>query len=318
MNKLLYILIFLLGSFSLSAQNVQVEAKLDNPSILIGEQVKIDLSINYRVDEGEIKITFPQVNDTLINLVEVISKSKIDTLIPNKDDATLFQQKQQIMVTSFDSGYYQIPPFVFLVNNDTFKTQPLLIDVQNMQVDTAESIFDIKAPIKEPFSIKDWLKENWMWIAGGVALLALLILLIVYLVTKKPKEIIEEVKPIIPPHVIALQALDDLNKEKLWQNGRIKTYHSKISIIIRLYIEERYQVNALEETTSEIMHGLRLHGIDSLIMTKLNQTLVLADLVKFAKEQPVSSENEMSMNNTLEFVNNTKLIEQPKPTTDAE
>lgn len=310
MKKLLYIFIFLFGSLSLSAQNAEVSAKLDNPSILIGEQIQVDLSITYRVNDGEVNILFPQLNDTITEFIEVLSQSKIDTTIPNKEDISLFEQKQTIMVTSFDSGYYQIPPFIFLVNNDTFKTEPLLIDVQNMEVDTAESIFDIKTPIEEPFSIVDWLKENWIWITGGVAILVLIILLIVYLTTKKPVEVIEKIVPIIPPHVIAIERLETLNKEKLWQDGKVKQYHSEISEIIRQYIEHRYQTNALEETTSEIMHGLRLHGIGSLLMTKLNQTLVLADLVKFAKEKPIATENEMSMNNALEFVNSTKPITQ--------
>jgi len=316
MNKYFYILIFLFGSVGLSAQNVDVKASIDNHSILIGEQVKIDLTINYTVDNGEIKIIFPQLTDTISKLVEIISKSSIDTLIPNKEEANSFQQTQQITITSFDSGYYQIPPFVFLVNNDTFKTEPLLLDVQNMEVDTADAINDIKTPLEEPFSVVDWVKENWPWIAGGAAILVLIILLIIYLTKKKPAAIVEEVKPIIPPHVIAIERLESLNRQKLWQDGKTKQYHSEISEIVRHYIEERYQVNALEETTTEIMHGLRLHGIDSLIMTKLNQTFVLADLVKFAKEKPIASENEMSMNNAMEFVNATKLIEQPNTNAD--
>ena len=318
MKKLLYILFFLFGSLNITAQEVNVSAKLDNPSILIGEEIKIDLTISYRVDNGEVKVLFPQFNDTIIENVEILSASVIDTLIPNKEDAFLFEQKQKIVITSYDSGYYQIPPFIFLVNNDTFKTEPLLIDVQNVEVDTAKAIFDIKTPMEEPFSTVDWLKENWIWVAGTLALILLIVVLIIYLTKKKPAEIVKVVAPIIPPHVIAIQRLETLNNQKLWQDGKIKQYHSEISEIIRQYIEKRYQVNALEETTSEIIHGLRLHGIDSLLMTKLNQTLVLADLVKFAKEKPIATENEISMNNAIEFVNSTKIIEQPKNTNNAE
>lgn len=318
MKKLLYILFFLFGSLNITAQEVNVSANLDNPSILIGEEIKIDLTISYRVDNGEVKVLFPQFNDTIIENVEILSASVIDTLIPNKEDAFLFEQKQKIVITSYDSGYYQIPPFIFLVNNDTFKTEPLLIDVQNVEVDTAKAIFDIKTPMEEPFSAVDWLKENWIWVAGTLALILLIVVLIIYLTKKKPAEIVKVVAPIIPPHVIAIQRLETLNNQKLWQDGKIKQYHSEISEIIRQYIEKRYQVNALEETTSEIIHGLRLHGIDSLLMTKLNQTLVLADLVKFAKEKPIATENEISMNNAIEFVNSTKIIEQPKNTNNAE
>jgi hypothetical protein len=310
MKRSIYILIFLLGSLGLSAQKIEVNASIDTNFILIGEQTQIELSITYRVDEGEINIQFPQHNDTINKFIEILSKSEIDTLIPDKDAPYLFQQKQQIIITSFDSGYYVIPPFQFVINNDTLETEPLLIEVQTIEIDTTEAIFDVKAPLEEPFSFIDWLKENWMWIAGTLALIIAIIAFIIYLKKKKPQEIIVQVKPEIPPHVIALERLEDIERQKLWQEGKVKQYHSEISEIIRNYIELRYQINALEETTSEIIHGLRLHGIDTQLMTKLNQTLVLADLVKFAKEKPLPNENEMSIKNAIEFVNNTKIIKQ--------
>lgn len=317
MKNLLYIFVLLIGSFGLSAQNIEVNAEIDTNYILIGQQTQINLSIVYRVDDGEVAIQFPQLQDTINELIEIISQSNVDTIIPNKDDKNLFEQSRQIIITSFDSGYYEIPAFHFIVNSDTLSTLPLFLEVQNMEVDTSETIFDIKAPLAEPFSITDWLKEHWMWVAGTLALVLLIILLIVYLSKKKPIEIIKEVEPTIPPHVIALERLETLNNNKLWQDGKVKTYHSAISEIIREYIEHRYQTHALEETTTEIIHSLRLHGIDSLIMTKLNQTLVLADLVKFAKEKPLASEHEMSMNNAIEFINSTKLVE-PTITKNAE
>jgi len=312
MKKVLYIFVFTLISLSSFAQQIEVNATIDSNSILIGQQAHINLNVTYDVKEGAVNIVFPTIYDTINEFVEIVNKSLIDTVIPDKENPTVFTQSQQITITSFDSGYYAIPPFKFIVNKDTFETEPLLLEVQTVAVDTAQAIFDIKAPLEEPFNFMDWLKENWIWIVGTLGLLILIALIIIYFKNKKPVEKEVEAKPEIPIHVLALEKLESIKRQKLWQDGKVKQYHSEISETLRNYIEERFFVNALEETTNEIMHGLRLQSIDSLTMNKLNQTLVLADLVKFAKEQPTPAENEMNINNAIEFINQTKITINPQ------
>lgn len=316
LKKILYILILLFSSASSYAQGIRVSASLDTNQLLIGEQTTLHLTIDYSAESGIKQLVFPTFYDTINQYVEILSKSAIDTLIPNKDEPFLFQQKQDLLITSFDSGYYVIPPFQFLINNDTVETEATLLEVYSLPVDTAEAIFDVKQPIDEPFSFKDWLKENWGWIALGLATILILIFLVRYLKNRKPKEIIKEVVPDIPNYVIALERLEKLREQKLWQAGKVKIYHSEISEIIRDYLESRFQINAMEETTDEIMHGLRLQNIPNDAKDKLFQVLTLADLVKFAKEQPLANENDMSLILSIEFVNQTKIIVQ-KPTKDA-
>ncbi len=311
MNRIIYILFLLAVSFQVSAQQYRVEAKTDTSAILIGEQVKVNIKIDYRRDLGSVTIAFPTIYDTINEFVEIVSKSKIDTVVPDKADPYQVYQQQTIVLTSFDSGYYVIPPFKFIVNNDTVETEAFLLEVNTLEVDTAQGIFDIKQPISEPFSFMDWLKENWWWMAAILVLAIAIVVLIRYLKKRKPKEVVvEEDIPVIPCHVIALEKLEKLGQEKLWQNGKVKLYHSHISEILREYIEHRYQVNALEETTAEIMHGLRLQQINQEMTNKLTQTLTLADLVKFAKEQPLPQENEQSLANAVAFVQTTKIEEQ--------
>lgn len=308
MKKLIYIITLLVWSNLAFAQNVN--ARIDTSSILIGEQTEITLSANYRVDEGEVSVVFPAIYDTLSEFIEVIQKSELDTFIADKDDPYNFTQEQKLTITSFDSGYYAIPPFSFVINSDTVETEALLLEVQTMAVDTSQAIFDIKGPIAEPFSFTDWLKENWRWIALIIALLVGLYFGYRYFKNKPKTEKVEEIIPDIPEHIVALEKLTQVRDAKLWQSGKTKKYHTEISETLRAYIERRYQVNALEETTSEIIHGLRLQNISPELMNKLTQTLTLADLVKFAKEQPLANENENSINYAIEFVETTKRIEQ--------
>ena len=306
MNKLLYILIFLLGSLGLSAQSVDVNASIDTNFLLIGEQTQIELKVQYRLDGEPISVKFPELKDTISEFIEIVTTSSVDTTYPDQNDLSLVEQVQRITITSFDSGSYEIPYFEFQINEGLFQTGLLLIEVRPMEVDTAEAIFDIRGPIEEPFSFVDWIKDNWIWIALVLVLLIGGILLIVYLKNRPEKVIEEEVIPLIPPHIIALEKLEKLREDKLWQDGKVKLFHSEISEIIREYLEKRYSVNALENTTDEIMQSLRFMSIDPTQLSKLNQLLVLSDLVKFAKEQPLANENDMSLLNAIDFINATK------------
>lgn len=308
MKKLFLILLLSIIAIDFSAQNAEVSASIDTNYLLFGEQTQIHLKVRCQLNGEKIDIKFPHIIDTLNEFVEVIHTSSIDTSYPDKNDLSIIEQTQSITITSFDSGYYLLPAFKFRIDEDTvITTEELFIDVQPVAVDTSKSIFDIKKPIEEPFSFIDWLKENWIWIVAILAVIIVIVVLIRYLKNKPTAEVIE-VQPDIPPHVIALQNLEKIRNLQLWQTGKVKQYHTEISEILRTYLEERYQINALENTTDEIMQSLRFMTIQPDLLTKLNQTLLLADLVKFAKEKPLASENELSIANAIDFINHTKQI----------
>jgi hypothetical protein len=296
------------------AQDIKVKAQLDSNSILIGEQIKLNLNIQYRADNGKhLKIKFPDIADTIRKEIEIVSQSKTDTVI-NPNDPFLFNLNKSLTITSFDSGYWAIPPFKFTVNEDTtgFLTETLLLQVNTISVDTTQSIKDIKGPYEETYTWMDWLKDNMYvvyWSLGAI----LVILLIIYLIRKyrkRPKPVIEVVAPEIPAHIIAFEKLEKLKSEKLWQEGKLKLYHSTLTDILREYIENRFKIQALEQTTDEILYGFRNVAVDEESKMKLKQVLLLADLVKFAKEQPLPNENELSMSNVFDFINGTKREEE--------
>ena len=310
LKKGMFILGLLFSSFSFS-QNIVATAKLDSGSIKIGEQTKLHLSIQYRGDKGDIKILWPTITDTIIKQIEVTGRTNIDTTIPDSTDIYSFVQNQILTITSFDSGYYAIPPFRFIINDDSNnikETEAILLQVQSLPVDTTQAIKVIKPPYEEPFDFRELLP----YVSWGLAILAL-IAFIIFLIKKywkkKPAPIVEK-KPDIPPHIIALEALEKLRNEKLWQEGKIKIYHSTITDIIRVYIEARFKIDTLEQTTEEILHSFKNIELSTEVKAKLKQLLILADLVKFAKEQPLPNENELSLNNAVEFVNFTKEVKE--------
>lgn len=132
-----------------------------------------------------------------------------------------------------------------------------------------------------------------------------------YLYWKKSKEKTDEVKEIIIPkaaHEIAFEKLDSLRQKKLWQKGEIKAYQSELTYVIREYLENRYNIQALESTTQEIVGSLEGHDFDSKDEGDLKNILHVADLVKFAKAKPTDDVHEQFLNTAFDFVRKTKTM----------
>ena len=300
----------------LVAQSVNVTATIDTNTILIGDQVHLTLKAEHQT--GKI-LNWPLIGDTITKQIEVVGRSGIDTSFPANSGNTILSQT--FTITSFDSGYFLIPSFRFSIVGDTsnyVETDPLPLTVQTVEVDTTQAIKDIKAPMNTPFSLAEvWLliKENKWWIITGVVLLIGIILLVIYL--KRPKEIISVKKPKIPPHITALKNLKELEYNKLWQQNKVKLYYSNLTEIIRIYIENRFNIIAMELTTDEILTSFkpayrtgRHVDIKAETKGKLKQLLSLADMVKFAKAKPIVSEHELSLNNAYDFVRETIPVEK--------
>jgi hypothetical protein len=317
MKKIFFGLLVLCGNV-ISAQEVIATAKLDSSEILLGQQVRLELQVRYRADNGRhISIQWPAVGDTISSHVEVISQTLTDTII-NKADPFNIIQKRSLLLTSFDSGYWAIPPFRFGIKGDTtaIETEALLLKVNTVAVDTTAAIRDIKAPYGETYTWKDWLQENMKLVIIGAAILLVLIILLIWLIRylRKPKPVVVPVAPKIPPHITALEKITRLREQKLWQEGKLKQYHSELTDILREYIEARFRIPAQEQTTDEILYGFRNIAIDNESKSMLTEVLVLADLVKFAKENPLPGQNERSMENAQRFIEGT-MRENEAPTT---
>jgi hypothetical protein len=302
--KYKYLIIFalLLQGFFAYAQTLKVDAKFDSTTILIGDQVKLHIYAEF--SKGT-KIKFPSFSDTLTSKISIISVSPIDTLI--KDDKISLHQS--LLVTSFDSGFHQILPLAFPFEmemiKDTIRSTVLSLNVLTVSTEKASDIKDIKPPYQAPFT----LAEIWLFILLGV-LIVILGFVIWFLIRKNRKEpVFSKKKPAEPPHVIALRELDILRAEKLWQQNKIKQYYTRLTETIRIYIEQRFGISAMEQTSDEILQsfkGVYLEDITTLDLLK--KIFTTADLVKFAKSHPLPDENEISILNAYQFVNNTKII----------
>lgn len=281
-------------------------AQLDTASIRIGEQVQLRYTIAYRMDQGGGNIQWPTIADTLPQHIEVVHDSGVDTVMPDKqNDPYAFIQSRTLTITSFDSGYWAVEPLRFVVNGDTVESNALVLTVNTVEVDTAQAIRDIKDIYEVPFSFMEWLKTHWPWVAGGAAVLAALVGGIILLARRKPKAKSTAPEPVLPLHVRMLSALEEIDKKRLWQQGMHKQYQSDVTDLLRSYVEQRFGTPAMEKTTDELMHELKLSSMHAAHREQLGNILRLADLVKFAKLVPAPIENEQLMAAAVRFVNET-------------
>lgn len=305
-RNIVLILSLLLLSGKLLAQSVTVEAKIDSLQILIGEQAKIQLQVAL---DAKQRVVFPVYTDTLVYGVEIVETAKPDTQYLNDRQRMLITQ--EYTVTSFDSALYYLPPMLVAVDGKSYKSKALALKVYSIPVDTLhpEQFFGQKTVMKAPFAWEDW------YGLIGCSLLALPLLgILIYLIMRirDNKPIIRKIKvePKLPPHQVAMNEIERIKSEKVWQKGMPKEYYTELTDVLRSYMKERFGFNALEMTSSEIIDKLR-EIKDKEAMVDLNRLFQTADLVKFAKHDPLMNENDLNLINAIEFINETKQPEEP-------
>lgn len=180
-----------------------------------------------------------------------------------------------------------------------------------VDVDTTQGIYDITEnyEIEYSFSEKaeDWFRENWYWFAGA-AVLALLFFMVRAIRNSKKSE--EETNvPKIPAHVTALNALHALMNMEAWKEENPKDFYSTLTDTVRLYLEERYGIYAMEQTTREIIQNLKQSKISDDDRAFLKLVLSRADMVKFAKYKPQAEDGLDALNKSISFVERTKVLE---------
>lgn len=294
------------------AQQIKATARIDSTNILLGDQIEYFLEIEYPKDAT---VEFPNITDSLQSLIEVLGKSKIDTV--DLDNKAFQKQMRSYTITCFDSGSYRIAPKWFKINvngkTDSVPTNGVSLFVHSMAIDTTRGLTDIKMPYSAPLT----LKEVTPYILG-IILIAAIIFLVIYSIKRRKKNkpfFTLPAKPKEPAHIVALRELDRIKNEKIWQKEKTKQYYSEVTDVLRVYIEDRFDMRAMEQTTDEILDGFRYRKdlLSEKSFTNLSQILSLADLVKFAKYKTLPDDDNLTLVNSYFFVNETKKEEPKKP-----
>lgn len=305
---------------------VSVEATIDSLSILLGEQTRIHLEVTCGVDQQVVMPAlhdslpstvidvgpFEQIRDSLSCDIEIVGSVKTDTAMINEGKRMTISQDYQI--TSFNPGLYQMAPFEVIVDSISYYTSEIALKVviydevlpKNNFIDDEYkySFFGIKNIRKAPVLFSEI--KPLLYALGIIALLVLLFLyLFKHYRTNSP--ILQRItlEPVLPAHIKAQNALEEIREEKGWAQENSKKYYTDLTDVLRQYIQNRFGINATEMTTAEVL--ARIDSIaDENQKKEIQDLLTTADFVKFAKFQPLQNEKMLHYDVVTEYVEATK------------
>jgi hypothetical protein len=260
---------------------VLAKASVDRDKILIGEPIILTLDVHIPLGQSVIWFAL----DTIPHF-EFLDRGSVDT----SDGIDGKQIQQVIRITSFDSGHWQIPSLLLKVDDKTYATDTIPVDISYTPYNQADDYRDIKdiAQVAQP----GWLRYIPL-IIGLITLAA--IGLIIYLVRKKKQVVTVEVPVYVSklsPYEDALKALEELRNKGWVLNGEVKVFYSRLNDILRIFILRKLNIATLEKTNEELIRQLQQLSIDRESFHQLTTALRMTDFVKFAKYQPGAADNE--------------------------
>jgi hypothetical protein len=294
MRVKIFFILFLLFSFLQLWSQATVSIKLENNTVLIGDQLKATLIVNYpktsEISLPSFNLYWKGENIEILNISDKIAEDGPDG-----------QQiiKQNLSLVFWDTGTYVLPKLPLNVSSsgltDSIYTEELQVTVKYPQGLTGDSSYmaPIKPILAESKNIWDYILDYQYVILAFLSIVVLIAL--AYLILKYRKSV-QHKKSILSPESKAKKALEELIHLDLISKGKEALYHERISWIMREYLFDRFQLKTLESTTSEIHQLLLSFDFDEKLKKELLEVLETADLVKFAKASPLPSAHQFALN----------------------
>lgn len=325
MRILRYIIIYVSALVAMQvavAQSTQptITSSLSADTVMIGDRVTLTVEVEKDMMQHIVfpSFDFTQDGDTEESQrepsIEVIKDIAPDTI---QQEGRRVRLRKRYEMAVYDEGIYKLgrAQVLYLDKNiiDTlFAEREEKLFVKTFQIDsTMTTVRDLKPQMTLKLRFAEFGGYLGIALATALLLAGLLYLLIRYL-HKRGRHLSDIFKPAppVPAHIVAIEALEKLHNEKLWQNNKHKLYYSELSDILRTYLAGRFDVGAMEMTTDEISEALRNVEIEQKEKMDLFSVLRDADLVKFAKATPDAEDNELAYSKAFYFVENTKPVEQ--------
>lgn len=315
MKRLKYLIgILLAATTSASADPITARATMDSTTILIGEQRIIHLEVE---QPKIIAVQFPDIKkDNLLGGgIEVLrSMGKDTTVIKNGS----IRVREDLIVTAFDTGRYEIPPFKFETHepgySSVYPTEKIIVNVVTIEEDFSKA--NIKGShdlIRPGFNFKRIFQYfTLLLILAGLVFIG--IVSIMFFSKKKEQDILSfDTKDKRTPEEVALSSLMSIKEEKIWEQGQQKTYYTQITDTLRNYFMERFHIGAWEMTSRQIIEELKEDEDAKRVEDKIAQVFQISDMVKFAKYKPSEEENELSIVNAMFIVQQTTQVQNQEP-----
>ncbi len=293
------------------AREPAISTAIDTATISVGDPVTVTVRVRHAPDAT---VEWPDAID--LGSFELLELRPADP-IPD-DEPEMAQSGVELRVTAFELGVLALPSFdVEVVSASgervTLATQGASIAVVSVGRDEGGALRDIKAPLEIPFGVLTLVP----WVLGLLVLAAAGYWLYRRYRRRVKPEVVVPATPPRPAHEVAYESLTALEASALLEMGEIKTYHIRVSDIVRVYVAQRFGIDAMEMTTSELLSRLRADGMRSAIVADVRQVLERCDLVKFAKFRPDAAGCRDLGPLSRRLVDQTRLVE-PAPAEPAE
>lgn len=312
-----YILSACMGAFLMFPANAapsQFSAKvsLDSIYILMGKQTPLHVEVIGPLSETGGIVTI----DSMWTDVEIaaVGEPVINDLGNGRK-----QLLQDVIIQSFDSGMYTLPPVIYLQEGETIMSNTPVLKVLPVAVDSMITVHDyadvadINRHILDYFP--DWFTDYGVWIFLALALIAICAFVYWKWLRKGTLPLLPKKKP-EPPYEVAVKSLEALHSEHLCERGQEKEYYTRLTDILRVYLDKRFGINAMEMTSTQIRSAVRHHEETRASEAYMAKILEIADFVKFAKVRPMPEDNERAFRDAMQFVEDTKPVEVPEEETD--
>lgn len=313
-NILVILLILVLSPIAILAQSSKfsIKASLDSAYLIMGRQTDLTLEVTGPIDSTATVTSI----DSMWNKIELVSLGEAKVSDIGNGQRKL---KQNITIQAFEPGLYSVPSFLFIQGADTVMSSRPALKVLPVEADSLNSFENVVAVNDDELPLIDLSNMTWFW---WILLVIFIIAAAIFIIWKYYRKgtiqlpLKSAPKP-IPPYELAISQLNKLKEEHLWERGAEKLYYTKLTDILRTYLQGRFGINAMEMTSSQILSAIKSDGILPELYTRIHSALSVADFVKFAKLKPTREDNEGSYNTIVKFVEDSKpVVTDTKSTTD--
>jgi len=284
---------------------VTVKIDIDKEEMTIADRLNLAISVTAAED---FEIELPGFGEKL----EQFGIVDYYTTQPKLVDDNKKMITRSYVLEPFLSGDYTIPSMKVRfwergkeeTEQHEVETSEIIIKVKSLLPETIgeKKLHDIKPPVRYPVSY-----AIWIW-SGSIACIVAAVSIAVFIFVRKRKQAMTgKVISKIPAHELAFDRLEKLVSENLIEKGEIKRFYEGISDILRRYIENRFSINAPDQTTEEFLAGLKTReDFPDNYQLLLKAFLTHCDLVKFAEHQPETTDIENTFESCKEFIMGTK------------
>ncbi len=211
--------------------------------------------------------------DSVCDKVEILKYLTADTTELGSGRREI---KQDLVLQSFDSGVYRLNPILYVEKGETIASNRLVLKVYPVVVDSLETIHDYAdvADVDRSFIdyLPDFIVDYGLWILALIVVLALGGFAF-YMMKKKKNPFAAPAPKPIPPYEKAIGELSRLRAEKLCEQGKEKEYYTRLTDILRIYLNGRFGINAMEMTSTQIRRMLNANEETRLSKETWNECL---------------------------------------------